>query len=804
MFFKDRAKPKVSRQKEVLSLLPLRDIVIFPHMIVPLFVGRPRSIKAIERAAINNNQIVLASQRNAQVDDPQSGDIFSIGTVAEILQILKLPDGTIKVLAEGLSRCKIEEYVQDEPFFMASVSLCEQEVENTPEIEALIRNINHQFERYAKSNPKIPPEMIRSADVIASHLSLKLEDKQAILESLDPEDRLMKLYSYLNSELEILELEKKIRGRVKGQMEKMQKEYYLQEQMKAIQKELGTIDNRKSDSEELLGKIKAARMTRDVEEKALRELKRLELMPPMSAEATVVRNYIEWLVSVPWSKKTRDIMDLKRAEKILNADHYGLKQAKERILEYLSVRRLVKKMKGPILCFVGPPGGGKTSLAHSIANATGRNFVRLSLGGVRDEAEIRGHRRTYIGALPGRIIQSMKRARSRNPVILLDEIDKMSTDFRGDPSAALLEVLDPEQNHSFSDHYLEVDYDLSEVMFITTANVIHKIPGPLQDRMEVIRLPGYTDLEKVKIASQFLIPKQLKSHGLTSKNLFFSEKGVKYIIYRYTREAGVRNLEREIASICRKVARQVVEKGKEARVKIGLQNVPKYLGPPKYPEKDKVQENEIGIVHGLAWSEVGGDILPIEVIIMEGKGKLTLTGQLGDVMQESAQAAFSYLRSKSKELHLAGEFFQKADVHVHVPEGAIPKDGPSAGIAMATAMASAFTGTPVRSDVAMTGEITLRGKVLPIGGLKEKVLAAHRAEIRTVIIPEENEKDLKEIPPQVKKVTQFVLVNHVDQVLKVALVEYSRLGKEPVRHEPKTEGKRFEVVDQEPLVSDQV
>jgi len=517
MFFKDKTNQKTNKQKQLLSLLPLRDIVVFPHMIVPLFVGRPKSIKAVEKATVNNNQIILASQKNAQVDNPKQEDIFSIGTIAEILQILKLPDGTIKVLAEGLNRCKIEKFLQDDPFFKVSAYNCEQEIENSPQTEALIRNINKQFEKYAKSNPKVPPEMIRSTenikevgrlgDIIASHLPLKLKDKQAVLESLDPEQRLMKLYGFLNSEIEISELEKKIRGRVKGQIEKTQKEYYLQEQMKAIQKELGSIDNRKTENQELAKKIADSKMTKEAEEKSLRELKRLELMPPMSAEATVVRNYIDWLVSIPWAKKTRDKIDLKKAEKTLNDDHYGLKQAKERVLEYLAVRRLVKKMRGPILCFVGPPGGGKTSLAHSIARATGRNFVRLSLGGVRDEAEIRGHRRTYIGALPGRIIQSMKKAKSRNPVLLLDEVDKMSTDFRGDPSAALLEVLDPEQNHSFSDHYLEVDYDLSEVLFITTANVIHKIPSPLQDRMEVIRLPGYTDLEKLKIAELFLIPK---------------------------------------------------------------------------------------------------------------------------------------------------------------------------------------------------------------------------------------------------------------------------------------------------------
>lgn len=788
MFFKDKNKQKNNQQTRVLSLLPLRDIIVFPHMIVPLFIGRPKSIKAVEKAMLNNNQIILASQRNPKVDDPQVEDIFAIGTIAEILQVLKLPDGTIKVLAEGIGRCRVEEFIESNEFFNVVASDCEREIENSPQIEALMRNINTQFEKYAKSNPKIPPELIQSAsnikepgrlaDIIASHVVLKMDNKQAILESLDPEERLMKLYNFLSAEIDIQELEKKIRSQVKTQMEKTQKEYYLQEQMKAIQKELGTMDNRKSEIQELEEKIREGKMNAETQDKALRELKRLELMPPMSAEATVVRNYIDWLISLPWDKKTRDKINLENAEKILNHDHYGLEQAKERILEYLAVRRLVKKMRGPILCFVGPPGVGKTSLARSIASATGRNFVRLSLGGVRDEAEIRGHRRTYIGALPGRIIQGMKKAQSRNPVFLLDEIDKMSTDFRGDPSAALLEVLDPEQNHSFSDHYLEVDYDLSEVMFITTANVIHKIPGPLQDRMEVIRLPGYTDLEKVKIASLFLIPKQLKSHGLAAKNLEFSEKAIKYIIYRYTREAGVRNLEREIASVCRKVARQVVQKGKDTHVQIGVHSVPKYLGPPRFPKKDKAQEDEIGIANGLAWSEVGGDILPIEAVIMDGKGELTLTGQLGDVMQESAQAAYSYIRSKAKELGISGDCFQKNDIHLHIPEGAIPKDGPSAGITMATAMASVFTGKPVRNDVAMTGEITLRGKVLPIGGLKEKVLAAHRAEIRTVILPEENEKDLKEIPDMVKKVTQFILVKSMDQVLKTALVGYSDRAKE--------------------------
>ncbi|MBN2374328.1 endopeptidase La [bacterium] len=770
----------------VLTLLPLRDIVVFPHMIIPLFVGRSKSIKAVEKAiSANNSKLILATQKDAKVDEPADKDIFRIGTIAEILQVLKLPDGTIKVLVEGTSRAQIIDFIGANEYFEVCCQEVNIDVEITPQIEALMRNILDRFEVYCRINIKAPREMLetarsisepgRFADMVSTNMSLKLTDKQSILEAIHPEERLARLSEILNEEIEILNIERRIRGRIKKQMERSQKEYYLNEQMKAIQKELGSIDNRYGEIKELDEKIKQAKMPKDIEEKAQKELKRMELMPPMSAEATVVRNYIDWLVSIPWSTRTRDKLDLQEAEDILEKDHYGLDKPKERILEYLAVRRLVKKMKGPILCFVGPPGVGKTSLARSVARAIGRKFVRLSLGGVRDEAEIRGHRRTYIGALPGRIIQSMKKAKSKNPVILMDEVDKMSTDFRGDPSSALLEVLDPEQNNSFSDHYLEVEYDLSEVMFITTANVIHRIPQPLQDRMEVIDLPGYTDYEKVNIAKRFLVPKQLKAHGLKDENIEFSDNALNAIIHRYTREAGVRNLEREIASVCRKVARRVVKEGMKAKINITSQCLAKYLGVPKYREKKSEQKDEVGIATGLAWTEAGGDILVVEATIMEGKPKLTLTGKLGDVMQESAQAALSYLRSRGKEMGLSKDFFQNKEIHVHVPEGAIPKDGPSAGITIATAMASLVTKKAVRGDLAMTGEITLRGKVLPIGGLKEKILAAHRAEITTIIIPKENEKDLKEIPKTILKSIHFILVEHMDQVLKEALIDYDKI-----------------------------
>ena len=779
----------------ILPLLPLRDIVIFPHMIMPLFVGRPSSVKAVNTAMKKtDNKIVLCAQKSATIDNPQTSDIYDTGTLGEILQILKLPDGTIKVLIEAICRVKIIEHLNTtNEYFEVCCQYAEDETGDNPKLEALTRNILGKFEEYNQISNKIPPDMIatikaieepgRLADVIVYNLSLKVKDTQDILDSIDPKVRLEKLYDILNSEIAVFNVEKNLRGRVKKQIESTQKEYYLNEQMKAIKKELGNIDGRNSDIKELENKIKNAKMHKEAEESALKELKKLEMMPAMSAEATVVRNYIDWFISLPWEKKSRDNLDLKKAEIILNNDHYGLEKAKERILEYLAVRRLVKKMKGPILCFVGPPGGGKTSLAASIARSAGRKFVRISLGGIRDEAEIRGHRRTYIGALPGRIIQAMKKAGTKNPVMLLDEIDKMSTDFRGDPSSALLEVLDPEQNNTFSDHYLEVEYDLSEVMFITTANVTHKIPQPLLDRMEVIRLAGYTELEKIKIAQIFLAPKQLKDHGLKDENIIFSENAIKMIINRYTREAGVRNLEREVASICRKIARKVVESdNKNIKIKIEAKDIPKYLDIPKYKELKKERKDEVGIATGLAWTEAGGTILTIEATVMEGKGKLNLTGQLGDVMQESARTALSYVRSKAKSLGLPPNFYQEMEIHIHVPEGSIPKDGPSAGVTMAVVLASALSNMPFKNDLAMTGEITLRGKVLAIGGLKEKVLAAHRAGISTIILPKENENDLKDIPDVVSNDIHFILVENVEEVLKKALVGYPVRSKNVSNH----------------------
>ncbi|MFH0925733.1 MAG: endopeptidase La [bacterium] len=805
MFFKDKNRSKdkkstlmkdkkegvldyVSENKKLvpiteLPLLPLREVVIFPYMIVPLFIGRTMSIKAIEEAVTSGNRLFLVAQKRGNVDDPTKEDIYNIGTVADILQILKLPDGTVKVLVEGQARYRVLSYTQDEDYYKVEIEKVEQyNTRMTPELEAVMRATFDKFDSYVKLSSKLPPEAAASvsniedpgklADVVAAHLVIKMGEKQRILEELDPLERLFKIIDVLDSEIKILNLEKRIRNRVKKQMEKTQKEYYLNEQMKAIQNELGAKDDLRSEVKELETKIKGCKMPSDIEEKTIKELKRLEMMPPMSAEGTVVRNYIDWLISLPWDIRTKDIINIKRAESILNEDHCSLEKAKERILEFLAVRKLVNKMQGPILCFVGPPGVGKTSLAKSIARALGKKFVRLSLGGVRDEAEIRGHRRTYIGALPGRIIQSMKRAQARNPVFLLDEIDKMSMDFRGDPSAALLEVLDPEQNSSFSDHFLEVDFDLSEVMFITTANAIHKIPTPLLDRMEIISIPSYTDIEKAKIAKLFLIPKQLKAHGLKNSNLTFSEKGVFDVIHRYTREAGVRNLEREIAHICRKVAKEVVQKGKKnTAIVLSTKSLYKYLGRPRFRDRKTEEKNNIGIVTGLAWTEAGGDILAIEVNVMDGKGKLIITGQVGEVMQESAQAALSYIRSRTKELGLADGLFQKIDIHIHVPEGAIPKDGPSAGITMATALASALTHRPVNRNIAMTGEITLRGRVLPIGGIKEKVIAAHRAGISTVILPKENKKELDEVPKSVRKAIKFVSVENMDEVLKRGLVE---------------------------------
>ena len=788
-------KDKKEIYKKPSPLLPLRDIVVFPHMIVPLFVGRAKSIKALEYAMLKEKNIFLSTQKDARQDDPKPDEIYQVGVVAEILQILKLTDGTVKVLVEGLSRAKIVSFEKDKDFFQVNIVPKEKSTEVTPEIEALVRSLNSLFEDYVKLNQKIAHEVIisvqniiepgRFADTIAANLTLKVSEKQKILETTDIKKRLEFIYNIITAEIEILQIERKVRGRVKNQMEKSQKEYYLTEQIKAIQKELGKDDDFSSEIEELSDKIKKAKMPADVNKKAIKELKKLELMTPMSAEATVIRNYIDWLVDLPWAKRTKEKLDIKEAERILHEDHYGLEKVKERILEYLSVRKLVKKMKGPILCFVGPPGVGKTSLGKSIARATGRNFVRLSLGGVRDEAEIRGHRKTYIGALPGRIIQYLVKAKSKNPVFLLDEVDKMSTDFRGDPASALLEVLDPEQNHSFNDHYLEVDYDLSEILFITTANVLYSIPPALQDRMEVLRLPGYTEHEKIKIAELFLMPKQLKEHGLTDKNVRIPKKTIREIIQRYTREAGVRNLEREIATILRKVAKTIVSNGETGDITVSPKGLNKYLGVPRFKYGRAEEKSEIGIATGLAWTEVGGELLITEVILMDGKGKLTLTGKLGDVMQESAQAALSYVRSKTAQFGLDKFFYKKNDIHIHVPEGAIPKDGPSAGVTMATALISALTKVPVKKDIAMTGEITLRGKVLPVGGVKEKILAAHRGGITTVIIPKENEKDLSEIPAEIKKAIQIILVERVEEVVEHALLEDKKVKTKPYKDSPK-------------------
>ncbi|MFH0813088.1 MAG: endopeptidase La [Pseudomonadota bacterium] len=769
------------REKDKLyPLLPLRDIVLFPHMVVPLFVGRTKSIRALEEALRKDRFIFMASQKKAKDDNPVEDDIHKVGTIGTVLQLLRLPDGGVKALIEGKYRGAIREYLPSPDYFQVLVRELNDPCEITAEIEALMRSVHSTFETYVKLNKKVPPEMLvsvssiddpaRLTDTIAAHLTIKLEDKQKLLEIEDPKERLEQLYSYMEAEIEILAIEKRIRNRVKKQMEKTQKEYYLTEQMRAIQKEMGEKDDVTSELKELEEQIKKKKMSPEATEKVKNEFKKLKMMPPMSAEVTVVRNYIDWILSLPWYEKTETKLDIEKAQRILDEDHYGLKEPKERILEYLAVQSLVEKIKGPILCFVGPPGVGKTSLAKSIARATGRNFVRLSLGGVRDEAEIRGHRRTYIGALPGKILQHLKKAGSNNPVFLLDEVDKMSTDFRGDPSAALLEVLDPEQNHTFNDHYIDIDYDLSEVMFITTANTLPGILPPLQDRMEIIRLSGYTEDEKLSIARLFLVPKQIKTNGLTEHNIGFSDKAILSIIRRYTREAGVRNLEREIAAVCRKVAKEVVRKGKATSLHITTQNISKFLGVYKFRYGTAEDKDEIGMATGLAWTEAGGELLAIEATIVPGKGKLALTGKLGDVMQESAQAALTYVRSRGERLGLAKDFFQNIDIHIHVPEGAIPKDGPSAGIAMVTSLASALIKRPVCKDIAMTGEITLRGKVLPIGGLKEKLIAAHRGNVSTVIIPRDNEKDLKEIPPRILNDLTIILVEHVDEVLRRALI----------------------------------
>jgi ATP-dependent Lon protease len=761
-----------------LPVLPLRDVVVFPYMVIPLFVGRKKSIKALEQAMEAGKQIMLAAQKSASDDDPTPEQIHEIGTLASILQLLKLPDGTVKVLVEGEQRAVVQKYVDADEYFSAEVALLEVEAVDDKEGEALMRSVLAEFDQYVKLNMKIPPEILTSlagiddpgrlADAIAAHLSLKIEDKQQILEMYGVRERLEHILGVMETEIDLLQVEKRIRGRVKRQMEKSQREYYLNEQMKAIQKELGDLEEAPNEAEELAQKIEKAGMTKEAQDKAHSELNKLKMMSPMAAEATVVRNYIDWLVNVPWKKKSKIRKDLSAAEKILEEDHYGLEKVKERILEYLAVQQRVNKLKGPILCLVGPPGVGKTSLGQSIARATNRKFIRMSLGGVRDEAEIRGHRRTYIGSLPGKLIQNMAKVKVRNPLFMLDEVDKMAMDFRGDPSSALLEVLDPEQNHAFSDHYLEVDYDLSDVMFIATANSLN-IPGPLLDRMEVIRLSGYTEDEKVNIAMRYLLPKQLKNNGLNDEEVSIAEAAVRDIVRYYTREAGVRSLEREVSKIYRKVAKELLLSKKPTKIQVTSKNLEKYLGVQRFRYGMAEENNQVGQVTGLAWTEVGGELLTIESVIVPGKGKMTITGKLGDVMQESIQAAMSVVRSRSNALGIPVDFYQKHDIHMHVPEGATPKDGPSAGIGMCTAMVSALTKIPVRADVAMTGEITLRGEVLPIGGLKEKLLAAHRGGIKIVIIPEENRKDLVEIPKNILEKLDIRPFRWIDQVLQTAL-----------------------------------
>ena len=769
----------MAKQTKVLPLLPLRGILVFPNMVLHLDVGRERSINALEQAMIEDNKVLLVAQKEARIDEPNPEDIYVMGTVAQIKQMLKLPGGTIRVLVEGLSRASIQEFVSLDPYFQVDALEVIEDESKSVEVEAMMRSVIYQFEQYIKLSKKIPPETLvtvagieepgRMADIIASHLTLKVQQKQEILEATSPKDRLDKLSEILSHEMEILEIERKINLRVRKQMERTQKEYYLREQMKAIQKELGEKDERMAEADEYREKIAQASLPEEVEEKAIKEVERLEKMPPAAAEGVVIRNYLDWILSLPWVEQTEDRLDLYIAESILDEDHYGLEKVKERIIEYLAVRQLAQKLKGPIICLVGPPGVGKTSLARSIARALERNFVRMSLGGVRDEAEIRGHRRTYVGAMPGRIIQAMRQAKSQNPLFLLDEIDKMSTDFRGDPSAALLEVLDPEQNNTFADHYMEIPFDLSHVMFLTTANTLYNIPQPLLDRMETIHISGYTEEEKTKIAEKYLLPKQIREHGLVKENLTVSEKTIRKIIRQYTREAGVRNLERQLASICRKTAKEVVA-DKKTRSAITVQNLHKYLGIPRFRYGMAEKEDEVGVATGLAWTEAGGDTLVIEVTLMKGKGKLHLTGKLGDVMRESAQAGLSYIRTRAKDLGIAEDFYETYDIHIHVPEGAIPKDGPSAGITMATALISALTQRPSIRTVAMTGEITLRGRVLPIGGIKEKVLAAHRAGIKTIIFPADNKKDISEIPDNVRRKLEFITVEHMDQVLEHALV----------------------------------
>ncbi len=773
-----QAKEKSLTQR--LPMMPIRDVVIFPHMMTPFVVGRESSVRALEYALETDKKIFLATQHDASIDDPSPDQIFQVGTIVNIVQSLKLPDGNIKVLVEGLERARILSVSLEEGFHRATVKKAVPTTEDTPQIEALIGRATSLFEQYVKQSQNLNYETMiaavrvddpsKLADTIGANLQLTIPEKQDLLEIFGPTERLTRVAEVLDIEIEKLSVDRTVQGRVKRQMEKAQKEYYLNEKIKAIQKELGR--GEKSEFDELRAKIEEAGMKKDAHEKAISELRRLENMPPMSAESTVSRNYIDWLLAVPWKKKSREIRDLEFAQNVLNTDHYGLEKIKDRILEFLAVRRLVKDPRGSILCFVGPPGVGKTSLGKSVARATGRKFIRMSLGGVRDEAEIRGHRRTYIGALPGQIMQMMKKAGTRNPVFMLDELDKMSTDFRGDPSAALMEVLDPEQNHMFVDHYLDVEYDLSKVFFIATGNVLHTLPAALQDRLEIIRLSGYTEEEKVEIAKRHLVSKQIKENGLKDADVEFSEEGLVRLVQEYTREAGVRNLERELGNICRKVARNVVSRkkgAKKAKTVVDNENLDGFLGVPKYRDLGVAKKNEIGAAVGLAWTELGGQLLSIEATIMDGKGKLTLTGKLGDVMQESAQAAMSYIRSRSQTFGLPRDFYRHLDVHIHIPEGAIPKDGPSAGITLTTTLVSALARVPVRGDIAMTGEVTLRGKVLPIGGLKEKLLAAHRNGIFEAIIPKENEKDLPDIPDNIRAEMKMHFVEHMDEVLMIAL-----------------------------------
>ncbi len=763
----------------VLPVLPLRDIVVFPHMIVPLFVGRDKSVRALEEVMSKDKQILLVAQKEAGEDDPSPQDVFEVGTVASVLQLLKLPDGTVKVLVEGFNRARIKEYVREEDYFEATAELVVDTTEEQAEVEALSRSVVAQFDQYVKLNKKIPAEVLvtvnqiedagKLADTVASHLALKIDDKQALLATETISERLERIYSFMEGEIGVLQVEKKIRGRVKRQMEKTQREYYLNEQLKAIQKELGEGDDGREETQELEERIASTKLSKEAREKCLAELKKLKSMSPMSAEATVVRNFLDWMLTIPWGKKSRVKKDIALAQKVLDTDHYGLEKVKERIVEYLAVQQRAKKLKGPILCLVGPPGVGKTSLGKSIAKATGREFVRFSLGGVRDEAEIRGHRRTYIGSMPGKVMQSMKKAGTTNPLFLFDEIDKMGQDFRGDPASALLEVLDPEQNSKFNDHYLEVDYDLSNVMFVTTANSL-RMPRPLLDRMEIIKLSGYTEEEKIEIAKRHLIPKQLKDHGLKKGEWSISDGALKDVVRYYTREAGVRSLEREIAKLARKAVKEIVE-GSRDKVALTSRNLNQYAGVRKFRYGQAEEEDHVGLTTGLAWTEVGGELLAIEAVTVPGKGLIKQTGKLGDVMKESIQASRSYVHSRCVDFGIHPKVFEKKDIHIHVPEGATPKDGPSAGVAMCTSIVSVLTGIAVRKDIAMTGEVTLRGRVLPIGGLKEKLLAALRGGIIKVLIPKENEKDLVEIPENVKKGLEIVAVSTVEEVLEHALAE---------------------------------